>query len=186
MNKLRRTTIACMLLAGVMAAGAAHAIPIIRSITLNGTSEFPTNASLAVGSGTVTIDAVSPTSGTITWNITQNVANANGVHIHGPAVAGVNAGIIRPIYSGASPAIPGTMTGTYTIGRTPVDTLGQMLHDSTYINIHSAAFPGGEIRGQIRTYQPVPSLAEWGIILLSLLLVLTGTAMLVRRRRAVA
>ena len=181
MNKFHRTLATSLLLGGVLLAGSAQAAPVVRAIKLFGTWEVPANASTASGSGTITVDAVA---NTVAWDINQNVVGANGAHIHGPAAAGFNASIIRPLNGGT---VPGHMVGSYVIGRTPIDTLGQILHDSTYVNIHSGTFPGGEIRGQILiANNPLPSLSEWGIILLSLSLAVAGGVYLMRRRRSLA
>jgi len=66
-----------------------------------------------------------------------------GAHVHGPALAGANAGILFALsYDNASR----TFEGTFTLDQ---EQMSNFLDNELYINLHSAAFPGGEIRGQI-------------------------------------
>jgi hypothetical protein len=62
-------------------------------------------------------------------------------HIHGPALPGANAGVVVPF---ANPASPVSGTATLTAAQIADLTAGKY-----YANIHTAANPGGEIRGQI-------------------------------------
>lgn len=61
-------------------------------------------------------------------------------HIHGFAPPGANAGVLVPL-----PAGP-IKRGTWNFGAA---NLLAVLDQRTYINVHSAMFPGGEIRGQL-------------------------------------
>ena len=63
-------------------------------------------------------------------------------HFHGPAEAGKNAGVAVPIPNAASSPVKGEATLT---DAQAADLLG----GKYYINIHTAANPGGEIRGQV-------------------------------------
>jgi CHRD domain len=108
--------------------------------TINGASEVPTNASTATGSATASFDKVTKI---LTLNMTYSGLTATNMHIHkGPV--GVSGGVLFGI--GAAPfASPITYTsGALTQGQE--DSLTNNLY---YLNIHSAAFPSGEIRGQI-------------------------------------
>jgi hypothetical protein len=75
-----------------------------------------------------------------------------GAHIHGPASATANALVIVPFdVSGAGAS--GTLTGTFastndvTISNDSLDVL--MRTGGAYVNLHTAANIGGEIRGQL-------------------------------------
>ena len=66
-------------------------------------------------------------------------------HIHGPAAEGKNAGVevwLSKKGAAASSPIKGEATLT-------ADEAKQMMAGDTYVNVHTAAHPGGEIRGQI-------------------------------------
>ena len=125
--------------------------------TLNGASEVPpVTTTTATASATFT----SSTSGavttiqytvTVTGNLSGPVTNA---HIHGPAAAGVNANPIVTLTVSNPTGTTGvlvsgsfTTTGNATINIAQL--LTHMLAGNTYINLHTAANPNGEIRGQI-------------------------------------
>ncbi len=74
---------------------------------------------------------------------------AVAAHIHGPAGSGEAGGVLinlAPFHQGAFGAF-GSFRGTLTL--TP-DQLAAVVDGNTYVNIHTAEFAGGEVRGQIR------------------------------------
>lgn len=109
------------------------------SVRATGAQEVPPNGSPNTGFGTYTYNAAS---NQVTYR--QNWTGAGGTmaHVHG-AIPGVNGGIV---YGLAGPA-----NGPW-IGISPAITTLQILdmfQMKQYANIHSGAFPGGEIRGQL-------------------------------------
>jgi CHRD domain len=66
---------------------------------------------------------------------------ATMAHIHGPADPGANAGVVVPFANAASP-----ITGTATLTDAQV---AELKAGKYYVNVHTAANKGGEIRGQI-------------------------------------
>ena len=66
---------------------------------------------------------------------------ATAAHFHGPAPAGKNAGVMVPIAPNTSP-LEGSATLTDAQAKALMD--GDM-----YVNVHTAANKGGEIRGQL-------------------------------------
>lgn len=107
---------------------------------LKGSNEVPPNTSSGSGKAEAAFD-------TDTKVLTYTVTYANltgpalGAHFHGPSEAGKNAGIALPFKSAQSP-IQGTATLTETQA-------ADLLAGKWYANIHTAANPGGELRGQM-------------------------------------
>jgi hypothetical protein len=98
------------------------------------------NATGGTGTGTFVIDTAANTiSYTITWTGMAGGATFNS-HIHGPAAPGGGAGIQQSIGS-VSPAV-----GVWSYAQAEE---ASILGGLSYVNIHNAGFPAGEIRGQI-------------------------------------
>ena len=127
---------------------------------LNGAQENPTVATAATGKGTVVISA---DGSTITYLVTYSglSGTVNAAHIHTGAV-GANGGVILPLTASASPMV-GTLTAANFSASGSVTTFAQAVAairaGTTYFNLHTAANPGGEIRGQIgvTVTAPVPT-----------------------------
>ena len=121
--------------------------------TLNGASEVPAKA--VPGAGTATIVKNGATY-TYTITYTGMTGPLTGAHIHGPASATTNATVIVPFtHTGAGAS--GTLTGTFTsttnaaISNDSLDVL--MRTGGAYVNLHTGANTGGEIRGQLSQQQ---------------------------------
>ena len=116
---------------------------------LNSAQEVPTNASTGTGYARVVINESALT---ITWTVvfTGLTSNQSGSHIHAPAPIGANSGVIVnfPPAGGTS----GTLTGSGAITATQI---AQLRAGQGYVNIHTANFGGGEIRGQLNKRRPV-------------------------------
>jgi hypothetical protein len=76
----------------------------------------------------------------------------NNQHIHGPALPGVNAGVLVPFAAPVGNLLSGA---NVSITQTALDHMNNGL---AYVNIHTTTFSGGEIRGQI-TLVPEPTTA---------------------------
>jgi len=70
---------------------------------------------------------------------------ATNMHFHGPADAGVSAGVAIPI-EGFTSAVEGSVSGTATLNETQE---GELLGGKWYFNVHTEMHPAGEIRGQV-------------------------------------
>jgi hypothetical protein len=112
--------------------------------TLNAASEVPPNQSPATGTATVTLDSAT---NSITWSGTFSglTGPATAAHIHGPAPVGKNAGVILWISTKGSP-FNSPFEGKAQL--TP-EQAADLIAGNYYVNIHTAANPGGEVRGQL-------------------------------------
>lgn len=117
------------------------------NLEMSSNQEVPTNKSMASGKISITYDKCSNMlKYTITW---KNLTGAPvAAHIHGPAPRGVNASVKHDFAA----LIPKTPSGTFT-NEVKVDGVAiveeSLLLGMYYINIHTAQYPGGEIRGQL-------------------------------------
>jgi hypothetical protein len=111
---------------------------------LEGSQEFPANASTA--RGTVIAKYNSVTNVLDLVGDYQNLnATVSGSHIHGPAGAGANAGILFDVTN--SGGTTGTLTGTFTLTEAQE---ADLLSGNMYANVHSTGTYGaGEIRAQL-------------------------------------
>ena len=137
---LRRVVLAAAMSA-VFISGASAAI-VHYTAHLSGRSEVPKTDSKGKGKFDATFDTQSKALNyTLTFNGLSGPATA--AHIHGPANRKQTAGVVVPI-GGKGPTSPVTGTATLT------DDQVQMLQSAKmYVNMHTVADPGGEIRGQI-------------------------------------
>ena len=80
----------------------------------------------------------------MTWTVTFSGLSgpATAAHFHGPAMAGENAGVILPL----SGALASPMTGAATL---TAEQAADLIAGKWYVNLHTAANPNGEIRGQL-------------------------------------
>jgi hypothetical protein len=109
--------------------------------TLNGASEAPTpNASAATGTATFTYNK---TTYVLSGSVTFTGITPTAAHIHKGAV-GVAGSVVFPLGSG-------TITSPISFAAIGLDATQQADLNAGlyYVNIHSAEFPGGEIRGQL-------------------------------------
>jgi hypothetical protein len=108
---------------------------------LNGASEVPPVTSPGTGTFTATYDTASKK---LSWKGTVSglSGNATAAHFHGPAEPGKNAGVMVPA--------PGVTTGAFEGSATLTDDQARaVMAGQTYFNIHTAANPNGEVRGQV-------------------------------------
>ena len=118
----------------------ARAEMITLKADLKGSNEVPPNSSPASGKAEATLNTETKV---LTWTVTFKDLSGPpvGAHFHGPGEPGKNAGIVLPFRTLESP-IQGTATLTDT-------QIGDLLAGKWYANIHTAANPGGELRGNM-------------------------------------
>lgn len=125
----------------------------LKAVSLSGAQEAPPIVSSATGNGTVDIDS-SRTTITATLNVT-GLNNITAAHLHvGPL--GVDGPIIFLLSAGTftSPLVV-TLTSADLVPspaqgiNTFADAVAALEAGEMYFNVHTAAFPDGEIRGQV-------------------------------------
>ena len=137
---MNRTMLAMLALgAAITFAGPAFADKY--KATLDAKSEVPATASGGTGTADVDYDAATKK---LTWKVSYSglTGPATAAHFHGPADASKNASPVVPIPNIAASPVEGSATLTDAQA-------ADLLAGKYYINIHTAANPGGEIRGQV-------------------------------------
>ena len=137
-----------------MAALAAMVIPAANAATISLTAfmtsaEGPTNTgSPATGAAFVTVDDVALTlSITMSWTGLTG-GNPSAAHIHCCADTLHNAAVVIP-FTAFPTTTSGTYTNTFNISGLSAATIAGIEAGLSYVNIHNAVNPGGEIRGQL-------------------------------------
>jgi CHRD domain-containing protein len=112
----------------------------MRCTTLTGTQETPPNSSAATGTGCV---MVNPFDKTVAGRIETQGIEGTLAHIHqGPQ------GVVSPVIVPMTQTSPGVWT-TAANAKLTDDQYVNWLKGLHYLNVHSAALPVGEIRGQL-------------------------------------
>ena len=135
--------IAC--LTGVAASVAPlQAAPLSFKVGLTGAQQVPSVKTAATGTADLTYD---PATRLLTWNVSYTGLSgpATMAHFHGPATEGKNGPpVIWLKEKGAAVESPIKGEATLTPEQAQQFTAGEW-----YINVHTQANPGGEIRGQV-------------------------------------
>lgn len=141
MKKSNFPTFTALAIALALTAGPAWAETASYKAELKGASEVPPTASAGTGSVTATFDT---TNKKLFWKGTVSglTGNATAAHFHGPADVGKNAGVLIPVTGVTSGAFEGS--AMLTDEQAKALAAGQI-----YFNVHTAANPGGELRGQV-------------------------------------
>ena len=110
-------------------------------VTLDSKSEVPPNTSAGTGSADVDYDAASKK---LSWKLSYSglTGPATAAHFHGPAAPGANAGVKVASPNATATPVEGSATLTD-------EQAADLMAGKLYINVHTAANPGGEIRGQV-------------------------------------
>lgn len=194
---------------GLVLGASAQAVTLTTSAALSGPTENPANSSPGTGTAYVTLDTIAHT---LRVNVTFGglTANTTASHIHCCITAPGNASVATVVP--AFPGFPlGVTSGSYNQvldttqastwnatfitnnGGTPAGAEAALANGlatgQAYLNIHTSAYPGGEIRGFLQTTVPapvnsaIPTLTEWGLVVLAALIA-AATFWTARRRRA--
>ena len=105
---------------------------------LKSSEEVPPNDSPGTGTADVTLDT---DANRVSWQIAHEglTGDPSAAHFHGPAQVGENAGPIVDISANLN---EGSADVT-------AEQLEMIRSGQTYLNIHTAQYPDGEIRGQV-------------------------------------
>ncbi len=133
-----RPLLAAML---ALAAAPAWADTVKLHADLKPAAEAPPVADSGMGTADATLDTATHV---LTYDLTFSgfTSPVTMAHFHGPAAAGVNAGVVVPL--GTSPSSPVHGTVTLTAAQQT-----QLLGGLWYANVHTAAHPKGAARGQM-------------------------------------
>ncbi len=118
---------------------AARAETVSLSAQLLGNNAVPQNKSDAFGEGQFHYDGQT---GKLDYYLTYDGTAPTRIDLHGPARAGENAAPVLAFPLSASP-----VSGSVTLTKAQADSL---LAGALYVDMHSPAYAGGEIRGQIK------------------------------------
>lgn len=162
---MKKVTILLLLLVVLLLAATAAAAPGQQKnfqAHLSGAFEVPAVVTQATGQA---VFQVSPDGSSLHYRlIVANLDNTLQAHIH-LAPIGTNGPVVAFLYPSAPPAvlIPGTFNGVLAEGditaadlRGPLagltidDLVANLASGNAYVNVHTTANPGGEIRGQVK------------------------------------
>jgi hypothetical protein len=125
----------------IVAASASFAEEVKMKADLSAAQEVPPNQSAGKGTAAITFDTAAKK---LSWivNYSGLTGPATAAHFHGPGEPGMNAGVAVPIPNqGTSP-----VTGSATLTDAQA---ADLMAGKYYVNVHTAANPGGEIRGHV-------------------------------------
>ena len=147
----------CTLLTIFLTSGVATADITTFTASLSGANEVPPNSSTAVGTAILTVDSDGSQIGiTLYIEFTGLSSAQTGAHVHN-AGAGANGPVIHELPLGSP------LDTTFDLGG--IAEVAALQLGNLYVNIHTAEFPGGEIRGQLLFSGTVGSdNATWGSI----------------------
>ena len=169
----------------------AHAAPVTFTAVLNGPSESPVNASPGAGFATVIFDSALHTmSLSVTFSGLLGTTTASHIHCctavanigtagvatQPPSFAGFPLGVTSGTYvslfnltlaSSFNPAFVTANGGTVAGAETAL--LAGAVANKSYFNIHTSAFPAGEIRGFLVQSRSVPEPGSLALLALALI-----------------
>jgi hypothetical protein len=147
----------------------AQATIVIFNATLDGLQETPPNSSSASGTASIVFDT---TADTVAFNVPfQGLTPAapgldagtdSHIHFGAPGIGGPVLLPLEPLAGRSSGTLAGTVNGSV-LAPNPFninnlqDVVNAGVAGNLYINLHSTAFPNGEIRGQLALV-PEPSM----------------------------
>jgi hypothetical protein len=122
-------------------APAAMSTSVAMTARLSAANEVPVNASMGKGMMQATFDKQTSM---LSWTLTYSdlTGPVRAAHFHGPALAGANAGVALGLTGSLESPVKGSAVLT-------AAQVADVMAGKWYINLHTAANAGGEIRGQL-------------------------------------
>lgn len=136
-------------LAALLLAACTHAQPddahlVAFSTSLRGDQQVPSATSMGRGQ----LDAVlDKDTRLFRWKLSHSglTGPVTAAHFHGPAAPGANAPAVLPLMAPGA-GLPERAEGAATLSEAQA---ADLMAGRWYVNLHTAAFPGGELRGQL-------------------------------------
>ena len=140
---MRKTALVIGIVAAAAIGPAAHGAVVTYHASLNAAAEVPPVQSAGKGTATVNVD---PATKQLSWRVDYSglTGPAAAAHIHCGAAAGANAPVSVPFGTGQAVASPIQGSGQMTDAQ-----LADLQAGKCYVNVHTQANKGGEIRGQL-------------------------------------
>lgn len=112
---------------------------LVFSLDPSGAEVLPPSTSAGFGAGTVVLDREADT---LTWRLTVGdlTGTETAAHLHGPSSAGQGAPVLVDLGAGA------TKDGSWSF---PAGLEEALAAGEAYVDVHTDAFPAGELRGQL-------------------------------------
>ena len=137
MTRFKQSVMCAGFVVGALATATAFGAEV--SVKLSGMNEVPPVTTSAAGSGEFTVGD----DGSISGSVTTTGVNGTMAHIHVGA-AGTNGGVIVPLVK------EGDTYKTPAGAKLTPEQMKALKEGGLYVNVHSAAHPGGEVRAQLQ------------------------------------
>ncbi|RZL03125.1 MAG: CHRD domain-containing protein [Rubrivivax sp.] len=140
-STFKRTVVTGLLAAASLALVPSFSKAATLTSTLSGEAETPPVTTMGTGTVDVTF---TPASKVLKWKIVYSGLSGpvTAAHFHGPALPGQSAGVTLPFKGKLESPIEGEATLTEAQA-------AEVLAGKWYVNLHTAANPKGEVRGQV-------------------------------------
>ena len=137
--------IAALLVMMWVAGGPTCAETVLFKAELDASTQAPPTESKGAGTVSANYDTITKV---LNWKGTHSglTGPATSAHFHGPAEPGRSADVAIWISTKGSP-LPASFEGQATLSDAQA---AEMMVGLWYVNIHTARYPGGEIRGQLQ------------------------------------
>ena len=138
----------------VLPAEVSASSPLKYKASLAGAQEVPAVSTKATGLVSVTLFNASYATG---YFYATNINQMTRAHLHAGAV-GVNGPVIAWAFNATYGAISGSVKASFTFNPSLNNISSFLAAGQVYFNVHTAAYPAGELRGQLT----LPTTGPWG------------------------